>query len=293
MTSPTVLVTGATGTVGSALVTALRSRGATVRAMTRTPDRPIPGAETVVADLRDPASLAGALDGVDAAFLNSPSAEDAAALQIRFADQAHDAGLERLVLLSQYAAHPDSPVRFLRWHAEVEAHVQHLGLDRTVLRPNLYMQGTLGFAGTIAQGWFGAPIGDTPVSLIDTRDIADTAAVVLTSPGHTGRTYTLTGPRAVTHDQIAEVLSGTTGRPITFHDATVEQFTAALTGQLPPWQLSGLVEDYAHYARGEAAEVHPSVEDITGHPARDITEFARDYAAAFTAAASPTEGRTR
>lgn len=293
MNSPTVLVTGATGTVGSALVSALRSRGATVRAMTRTPDRPVPGAETVVADLREPGSIARALDGVDAAFLNSPSTEDAAALQIRFADLADEAGVGRLVLLSQYAAQPDSPVRFLRWHAEVEAHVQRLGLDSTVLRPNLYMQGMLGFAGTIAQGWFGAPIGDVPVSLVDTRDIADTAAVVLTSTGHIGRTYALTGPRAVTHDQIAEVLSETTGRQITFHDASAEQFTAALSGQLPPWQLSGLVEDYAHYARGEAAEVHTSVEDITGRPSRDITDFARDYAAAFTSAAAPIAGRTR
>lgn len=286
MNSPTVLVTGATGTVGSALVTALRSRGATVRAMTRTPDQAIPGAETVVADLRDPASIARAVGGVDAVFLNSPSAEDAAALQTRFADIAADAGVERLVLLSQYAARLDSPVRFLHWHAEVEAHVQRLGFDATVLRPNLYMQGLLGFAGTIAQGWFGAPIGDVPVSLIDTRDIAETAAVVLTSMGHTGRTYTLTGPRAVTHGQIAELLSETTGRDITFHDVPVEQFTAALAGTLPPWQLAGLVEDYAHYARGEAAEVHSPVEDIAGHRARDIADFVRDFATAFTPAAS-------
>ncbi len=281
MNSPTVLVTGATGTVGSALVTALRSRGATVRAMTRDPGRRILGADTVVADLKDPASIAAALDGVDAAFLNSPSAEDAAALQTRFADIAHDVGVPRLVLLSQYAARADSPVRFLRWHAEVEAHVRALGLDHTVLRPNLYMQALLGFAGTIAQGWFGAPIGDSAVSLVDTRDIADTAAVVLTDPGHSGRTYTVTGPRAVTHEEIARAVSDATGQPVTFHDTPADQFTAALSGVLPPWQLGGLVEDYAHYARGEAADVHSSVADVTGRPPRDVTEFARDYAAAF------------
>lgn len=283
-TSPTVLVTGATGTVGSALVPALRARGATVRAMTRHPDRPVDGADTVVADLRDPASIAAALDGVDAAFLNSPSAEDAAALQTRFADVAHDVGLPRLVLLSQYAARADSPVRFLRWHAEVEAHVRALGLDHTVLRPNLYLQGLFAFAGTVRQGWFAAPVGGAAVSAIDTRDIADTAAVVLTSPGHAGRTYTLTGPRAVTHDEIARAISDATGQGVTFHDSTPDQFTAALTGLLPPWQLAGLVEDYAHYARGEAAEVHTSVADVTGHRPRDLVEFAHDHAAAFAAA---------
>ncbi|MER7076944.1 Uncharacterized conserved protein YbjT, contains NAD(P)-binding and DUF2867 domains [Saccharopolyspora kobensis] len=281
MNAPTVLVTGATGTVGSALIPALRARGATVRAMIRDPEREIAGVENVVADLRDPGSVTAALKGVDAAFLNSPSAPDAAALQIRFADLARDAGVHRLVLLSQYAARTDSPVRFLRWHAEVEAHVRELGLDRTVLRPNLYLQALLGFAGTIAQGWFAAPIGDAAISAIDTRDIAESAAAVLTTAGHTGRTYTLTGPRAVTHAQIADALSAATGRTITFRDAPADQFTAALTGVLPPWQLDGLVEDYAHYARGEAADVHTSVADLTGHPARDITDFARDYAAAF------------
>ncbi|WP_280413724.1 NmrA family NAD(P)-binding protein [Nocardia carnea] len=293
MNASTVLVTGATGTVGSALVTALQGRGVTVRAMTRNPDRTVPGTDTVVADLRDPVSIAAALDGVDAAFLNSPSAEDAAALQIRFADIAHHAGVRRLVLLSQYAAHADSPVRFLRWHAEVEAHVQELGFDHTVLRPNLYMQSLLGFAGTIAQGWFAAPIGDTAVSAIDSRDIADTAAVVLTGTGHTGRTYTLTGPRAVTHEQIARALADATGQDITFQDSSADQFTAALTGLLAPWQLAGLVEDYAHYARGEAAEVHTSVADITGHPGRDITDFARDYAAAFISMRIPADRKTR
>ena len=282
MNTLTVLVTGATGTVGSALIPALQARGVTVRAMTRNPDRPVPGVETVVADLRDPESVAAALKGVDAAFLNSPSAPKASKLQTRFADLARDVGVNRLVLLSQYAARADSPVRFLRWHAEVEAHVQELGLDHTVLRPNLYLQALLGFAGTIAQGWFAAPIGGAAVSAIDTRDIADTAAAVLTSPGHTGRTYTLTGPRAVTHDQIAHALSTATGRDITFHEASAEQFAAALTGLLPPWQVDGLVEDYAHYARGEAADVHTSVTDLTGHPARDLTDFARDYASAFT-----------
>ncbi|GAB3212435.1 Uncharacterized conserved protein YbjT, contains NAD(P)-binding and DUF2867 domains [Marinactinospora thermotolerans DSM 45154] len=281
MNTPTVLVTGATGTVGSALVPALRARGATVRAMVRDAGRAVPGVENVVADLNDPRAVATAVQGVDAVFLNSPSAQDAAALQIRFADLARDAGVSRLVLLSQYAARVDSPVRFLRWHAEVEAHVRRLGLDHTVLRPNLYMQALLGFAGTIAQGWFAAPIGDAAVSVIDTRDIAETAAVVLTTSGHTGRTYTLTGPRAVTHGQIAQALSTATGREITFQEVPDEQFAAALTGLMPPWQLDGLVEDYAHYARGEAAEVYSCVTDLTGRPARDITDFARDHAAMF------------
>ncbi|MFD6072999.1 MULTISPECIES: NmrA family NAD(P)-binding protein [Amycolatopsis] len=280
----TVLVTGATGTIGAALIPALRSRGVAVRAMTRDPELSIPGAETVVADLRDPEAVGAALKGVDTAFLNSPSAPDAASLQIRFADLARDAGVNRLVLLSQYAAHADSPVRFLRWHAEVEAHVRSLGIEYTVLRPNLYLQALLAFAGTIAQGFFAAPIGDAAVSAIDTRDIADAAAAVLAGTGHAGRIYTLTGPRAVTHGQIAQALSTATGRNVVFHDTSADRFAAALNGLLPPWQIDGLIEDYAHYARGEAAEVHTAVADLTGKPARDVTDFARDHAADFLSA---------
>ncbi|GAB4005737.1 SDR family oxidoreductase [Glycomyces albus] len=281
MKTSTVLVTGATGTVGSALVAALLPTGLTVRAMTRDPGHAVPGVESAIADLRDPESIADALKGVDAVFLNSPSAEDAAELQIRFADLARDAGVRHLVVLSQYAARADSPVRFLRWHAAVEAHVRGLDLAHTVLRPNLFMQGLLSFAPTIAQGWFAAPIGEAAVSAVDVRDIADAAASALTGTGHEGRTYTLTGPAAVTHAEIARAISAATGRDVVFREASVEQFTAALEGMIPAWQLAGLVEDYAHYARGEAAEVHSSIPDLTGRPARGIDEFADDHAAAF------------
>ncbi|GAB2503802.1 NmrA family NAD(P)-binding protein [Promicromonospora xylanilytica] len=281
MTNPTILVTGATGTVGTALVPALIDRGAQVRAMTRDPSRRISGAETVVADLHDPATISTALEDVNAVFLNSPSTEDAAQLQIRFAELAREAGVRRLVLLSQYGAHLDSPVRFLRWHAEVEDRLASLDLACTVLRPNLYLQSLLAFADTIAQGMLTAPVGEAAVSVIDTRDIAEAAAAVLTSTGHDDRTYTLTGPRAVTHSDIAAALSTATGTPISFYDVLPEQFAAALESFVPRWQLDGLLEDYAHYARGEAADVTSAVNDLTGRTARDIADFAADHATAF------------
>lgn len=285
--SPTILVIGATGTIGSGLIPALRDTGATVRAMIRDPERPVPGVDNVVADLRDGPSLETALDGVHTVFLNSPSTEDAATLQIRAADRARAQGVGRLVVLSQYGARPDASVRFLRWHGEVEEHVRSLDIDHTVLRPNLYLQSLLGFTDTIAQGILPAPVGEAAISAIDTRDIADSAAAVLTGPGHTGRTYTLTGPRAITHHEIAESLSRATGTPIAFQDMPPEHFAAALTGILPPWQIEGLVEDFAHYARGEAAEVHSSVADLTGRAPRDVTDFARDHAAVFARPAAP------
>lgn len=282
MSNPTILVTGATGTVGSALVPALRDSGAQVKAMSRNPDYTLTGAQTVAADLNNPDSITTALNGVDAVFLNSPSTENAAELQIRFLDLAAQAGIARAVVLSQFGATHGSPVRFLRWHAQVEDHIRSLNISATVLRPNLYLQSLLAFADTIAQGTLAAPIGTAAVSAIDTRDIADAAAAVLISNNHDNETYTLTGPRAITHSEIADALSTATGSSIAFQDLPPEHFTAALENYVPQWQLEGLVEDYAHYSRGEASGVTTTIADLTGRPARDVADFARDYAAAFT-----------
>ena len=280
-----ILVTGATGNTGRAIVDALARRGAPVRAMVRTEaDRAkLPaGVPAVVADFDDLASIAAALDGADRAYLVTPSSERAEEQQRRFADLAAKAGLRHLVVLSQLASDEHSPVRFLRYHAAVEQHVRDLGIPYTFLRPNLFFQGLLAFAGTISsQGRFYAPIGDATISAIDVRDIADVAAVTLTEAGHEGATYTLTGPASITHTQIAAALTAALGRDVTFTDVPPEAFADSLRGILPPWQVDGLLEDYAHYRRGEAASVSSAVAEITGRPARDIQQFARDYAPAF------------
>ena len=110
------------------------------------------------------------------------------------------------------------------------------------------------------------------------------AAVVaaLTEPGHEGKTCTITGPAAITHSEIADALSAATGRQIAFVDVPPDAFRASLEGVLPDWQLDGLLEDYEHYVRGEAAAVLPTVAKVTGQEPGDITRFAHDYAASFT-----------
>jgi uncharacterized protein YbjT (DUF2867 family) len=282
-----VLVSGATGSTGRAVLDELVSRGVPVRAMVRADkdaDAAPPAVQVAAADFDDAASVAAALHGAAQAYLVTPSSERAGEQQRRFADLAAEAGIRHLVVLSQLASSEDSPVRFLRYHAEVEEHVRALGIGYTFLRPNLFFQGMLAFAKAIAaSGRFSAPIGDAKVSAIDVRDIAAVAAVALTEAGHEGATYTLTGPAAITHHDIAAALSAALGRDITFGDAAPEAFAAGLRGILPRWQIDGLLEDYAHYRRGEAAEVTTTVADITGRPPRDIGQFARDFAGAFSA----------
>jgi uncharacterized protein YbjT (DUF2867 family) len=283
-----VLVTGATGSTGSALLELLVSRDVGVRAMVRREGdatrMAATGAETVVADFDDEAASGKALQGIDRVYLVTPSSERAEDQQRRFVELAAATGVQQVVKLSQLGADESSPVRFLRWHAAVERRIRELGVGYTFLRPNLFFQGLFAFAGTIAaEGRFFAPIGDARVSAVDVRDIAGVAAAALTEPGHEGQTYTITGPAAITHSDIAEALSAATGREIEFVDVAPEAFRASLDGVLPDWQLDGLVEDYAHYGRGEAVAVLSTVVDVTGGEPRDIVQFARDYADRFTA----------
>jgi len=286
-TTMPILVTGATGNTGSALLTRLTERGTSVRAMVRKQSdaAKLPeGVAAVVADFDDAGSLAAALHGIGRAYLVTPSSEQAQAQQLRFADLAVQAGVNHLVVLSQLAADEHSPVRFLRYHAAVERYVQNLGIDYTFLRPNLYFQGLLAFTGSIAaDNRFYAPIGDATVSALDVRDIAAVAAAALTETGHERQTYTLTGPAALTHTEIAAALSAALGRVITFVDVSPDTFARSLEGILPPWQVAGLLEDYAHYSHGEAATITPIVEQVTGKPPIDVAQFARDYAPRFAA----------
>jgi len=280
-----ILVSGATGNTGRPLVEALTRQGMPVRAMVRSAAdsaRLPAGTSLAVADFDDAGSVAAALDGAGQAYLVTPSSEQAQEQQRRFADLAVKAGVDHLVVLSQFAADEQSPVRFLRYHAAVERHIQDLGIGWTFLRPNLFFQGLLAFAGMIAaQGRFFAPIGDARVSAVDVRDIAAVAAAALTEAGHEGQTYTLTGPAPLTHAEMAAALTAALGRQVTFTDAAPEAFADSLAGILPPWQIQGLLEDYAHYRRGEAAAVSPAVAEVTGRPAIGVRQFARDYAAAF------------
>jgi uncharacterized protein YbjT (DUF2867 family) len=191
--------------------------------------------------------------------------------------------VKHIVYLSQLHASPDSPLRFLRYHAAVEEALRESGMSYTNLRPNLYMQGLLMIGKSIAsEGRFFAPAGDARVSVVDVRDVASVAVAALTHTGHEGKTYDLTGPEALTHGEMAAQLSQALDRPVTFVDLPEPVFREGLRGlHMPDWQADGLIEDYAHYRRGEATSISSSVEEATGQPPRTFRQFARDNKAAF------------
>lgn len=290
MKQANILITGATGHIGTTLAKHLSAQGVPFRAMVRKADNnaniiaALPGAEIVTGDFNDAGSLAYALQGMDKAFLLTNSSEEAETLQSNFVTAAVKSGLPHIVKLSQLHASAQSPVRFLRYHAAVEEKIRRSGIAYTFLRPNLFMQGLLGFRDIIrTQHQFFATAGNAPVSLVDTRDIAAVAAVALTGNGHTGKTYDITGPEALTHATLAQILSETLGRTIRYINVTENELLPALLhAGFPAWQAEGLIEDYAHYARGEAAAVSHAVQDITGKPARDFASFAAEHAAVFS-----------
>jgi uncharacterized protein YbjT (DUF2867 family) len=240
--------------------------------------------EVVEGDFDRPETLLAALAGVERAFLLTNSSERAESQQISFIDAARQSGVAHIVKLSQFGADENAPGRFQRYHAVVEAALQTSGLAYTILRPNLYMQGLLNFRSTIAtQNAFYAAAGDAKVSMVDVRDNADVAVAALTEVGHEGKVYDLTGPQALTHAEMAEGFSKVLGRQVSFIDIPPEAMREALLDLgFPEWQADGLVEDYAHYRRGEAEAVTSGVRNATGKAPRSFEEFTRDYGAMFS-----------
>ena len=284
-----ILITGATGNIGKELTKYLAEKAVPFRAMVRSVTNAkeianLPGAELIEGDFNDTASLEKALTGIEKAFLLTNSSEMAEQQQTNFVEAASKKGLKHIVKLSQWAANVNSPVRFLRYHAVIENLIKESGVAYTFLRPNLFMQGLIGFRDTIIKkNQFYGAVGDAKISMIDIRDIAAAAGEALTTAGHNAKIYNLTGPESLSHTDIAEKLSSATGRPIQFVDITPDMLHDTLLNVgFPEWQAAGLVEDYAHYKAGEASEIHSDVKDITGKDPITFDQFAKEYASLFS-----------
>ncbi len=279
-----VLVTGGTGNIGSGLVSALCSVGADVRVLARSETQAkalrAQGAEVVVGDLDRPDTLAAAVQGVQRIFLLTWNGETAQAQASAVIAAAKVAGRPHIVRLS---AHGTEKSRIILQHIAVEEALRTSGLRWTCLRPTLFMQGLMMAIPTIrSQGAIYMSTGDGRIAMIDVRDIVDVAARVLTSDGHEGKTYVLTGPEAISMSDAAGALTKALGKEVKYVDVPADASRQALSAMgIPTFIVEGLVELMGGFKDGFAKETRDGVHTVTGRPARSIDQFASDFKQAF------------
>ncbi len=277
-----VLVVGALGNVGRAVVTSLQDAGVPVRAAGRDPtlvhDR-LPGVEAVPLDLTDPATFAPALDGTAGVFLLRPPAIARVGATLNaFLDEALRHRLEHVVFSSVAGADTNRIVP----HHRVEAHLQASGLPWTILRPGFFAQ-NLGDAYLVDirdHDHVVVPAGDGRAAFIDVRDLGDIAAQMFVDPtAHLHRAYHLTGSEALTFHEVAAILTEVLDRSVRYEPASVAGYLAHLGRQGLPVPKR-IVQTVLHVGlrRGDAEEVDPTLEQLLGRPARDLRTYVTDHA---------------
>ncbi|SNX62826.1 uncharacterized protein YbjT [Streptomyces sp. TLI_55] len=280
-----ILVTGATGHVGSELVRRLVASGAPVRAMTRRPDeaRVPSGARPVYGDAGDPASLPAAFAGVSAAFLMSAQPVGAAPApthDLALAEAARQAGVRRLVKLSVLDGGAGSdPIA--RWHAAAEAAVVDAAPVWTLLRPGRFMSNALHWAGQLRGGdEVAIPFADRPAASVDPADLAEIAALALTTDEHAHMTYELSGPESLTPAQELSLLGRVLGRDLRVRPVPPEAARAGMARYgFPPEVVDAIMRRTLEDDRG--ADVLPTAAKVLGRPPRTFARWAAAHGEAF------------
>ncbi|MEV0374129.1 SDR family oxidoreductase [Streptomyces sp. NPDC050636] len=281
-----ILVIGATGTVGSEVVRQLADKGVATRSFVRdaAKARRLLGenAEFVAGDLDDPASVAAALHGVRRVFLVSAVHPLQDARERAVVEAARQSDVEHLVRVSTGGARPDSPAPVCRWHWEADEALAKSGIPYTVLKPSAFMQNLFQM---VDDGAIASATGQGTDAMVDARDIAALAVEVLTGDAHFGRTYTVTGPRDLTHPEVASLISAAAGTEIRHVPLTTEQLRDGLTAAgLPQWYVADLVALQLECASGLGVTVHHDFTEVTGRPPRSIEDFLSEYAGQFRGA---------
>jgi uncharacterized protein YbjT (DUF2867 family) len=288
--SRTVLVTGATGRTGQLLVAALRGDGHRVRALVRATST-IPAAwdgavELAVGDLTDPASVLDAMGGIDTLVLLSPMLPDLDRIELPAIDAARDARVRHVVKMSTTVPDEDSPISWWRAHARSERHLRDSGLDWTIVRPNGIAFFLLDYAADVRNlGVMRTAAPDGKMALIDPADIAAVVARVVADPQrYIGATLAISGPQAVSYDDLAALLTRLTGRSVRHQPESEEQARSRLLGAgLHEWEADGVVANF-RMTRGNAYgfdRVTGTVEEVVGRPPHSVEAFLTQHLARF------------
>jgi uncharacterized protein YbjT (DUF2867 family) len=282
-----ILITGASGNAGGAVLREVLKNGSGVQAMYRSKEdtAKVPhGATAVIADFADQQSLSRALEGIDTVYLVCSPVRELVQLESNMIDACREAGVKRIVLNSALGA-GDFAKSFPSWHRKVEDKLKGSGMDFTILRPNGFMQNLIAyFAPSIrAEGAFYQSTGNAKVSHIDVRDIAVAAAKILSSPAHhSGKIYELNGAEALSYAEIAEKISKATGRKVQYVDIPANaQRKALLDMGMPDFLVTALLELQEYYASGKASKVDGTLESLIPRAPTTMDEFLKEFADHF------------
>ncbi|AXX30708.1 NAD(P)H-binding protein [Actinosynnema pretiosum subsp. pretiosum] len=277
-----IVVTGATGNIGTPLVRALTGAGERVTAVSRHQAQAPDGAVHAVADLADPASLAPVLAGADSLFLLlSGDLHALGANPVDLVGLAARSGVRKVVLLSTLGVvtRPFGRTRIAM--RELEDAVRGSGLDWAVLRPGGFASNALWWAGSVrAQRLVVAPFGDVGVPVVDPADIAEVAAACLLDERWNGSAHELTGPEVITPRQQAQAVADALGEPVRFHELSRAEAKEAMSRSMPG-ELADDTLDILGSPNEAELRVSPDVERVLSRAPRAFAEWASRNAAAF------------
>lgn len=282
-----ILVTGATGSNGGAVMQNLIGRGANFRALvhdeTKAQAITDTGVEVVTADYLQPETLDAAFEGIDKVFLVTPWDPDAAKMASNAIAAAKRSGNPHIVRLSEASPPPVNELRGGVLHVEIDAELQASGLPYTLLRPTYYMQNTMGAAQSVSSdGMIYMPFKDGKLGMIDMRDVAETATKLLTEDGHEGKTYVLTGPASIGLDDVANELSKALGKEVKYLNVPLDAARESIIGMgMPEWTAEMFCEYMDNHSKGVSDYTTNEVEELTGHVPIAYETFASDFASYF------------
>jgi NAD(P)H dehydrogenase (quinone) len=268
MKTPPIAITGATGRLGGRVARSLAQLGVAQRLIVRDAGRApaLPRAEVSVASYGDREPLARALDGVETLlFVSGGESRTRLAQHFTLVDTAAACGVRHVVYTSFFGASPDATFTLVRDHWATEQRLREAGLSFTFLRDNLYLDFFPLMMGD--DGVIRGPAGRGRVAAVAQDDIADVAVAVLRDPGaHAGATYDLTGPAALTLDEVASVLSRHVGREVRYEEESLDEaYRSRARYDVERWQLDAWVSTYTAIAAGELARVTGDVARVAGH----------------------------